>query len=86
MRVGSLRDNTAPSHYLSGVWLEHCHRRRAGAYVNYGVCEPGPWNADFYKVKPLPNELGPAVLRHTLRHYVRSVDERASKPLHVRRL
>ncbi len=33
------------------------------------------------KSNPLPNELGPAVLRHTLRHYVRSVDERASKPL-----
>jgi ureidoacrylate peracid hydrolase len=49
--------NTGPNHYLSEVWLEQCKRVRNGAYVQYGVCEPGQWNQDFYSTRPLPNEV-----------------------------
>jgi ureidoacrylate peracid hydrolase len=49
--------NTGPNHYLSEVWLEQARRRRNGAYTDYPVCEPGEWNGDFYKVKPLPDEV-----------------------------
>ena len=49
--------NTPPNHYLSEVWLEHCERRRAGAYVKFKVCEPGEWNGDFFRLRPLPDEV-----------------------------
>ncbi len=50
--------NTGPNHYLSDVWLEHSHRRRrAGAYVKFPVCEPGEWNGDFFRIRPLPDEV-----------------------------
>jgi ureidoacrylate peracid hydrolase len=49
--------NTGANHYLSEVWLEQARRRRKGAYLQYGVCEPGAWNGDFYQIKPLPDEV-----------------------------
>ena len=49
--------NTVPNHYLSEVWLEQAKRRRSGAYVQYGVCEAGEWNGDFYRVRPRPDEV-----------------------------
>ena len=49
--------NTEPNHYLSDVWLEQCMRRRAGAYIKYGVCEPGQWNSDFFRIRPRPDEV-----------------------------
>ncbi len=49
--------NTGPNHYLSEVWLEQAKRRRNGAYVQYGVCEPGEWNGDFFHVRPAPDEV-----------------------------
>ena len=54
--------NTGPNWYLSEVWLEQAKRRRKGAYVEYPVCEPGEWNGDFYRVRPLPTE--PVVIKH----------------------
>ena len=32
-------------------------RRRAGAYVKFPVCEPGEWNGDFFRLRPLPDEV-----------------------------
>jgi ureidoacrylate peracid hydrolase len=49
--------NTGPNHYLSEVWLEQARRRRNGAYVQFPVCEPGAWNGDFFRVRPLPDEV-----------------------------
>lgn len=49
--------NSAPNHYLSEVWLEQAQRRRNGAYVSFPVCEAGEWNGDFYRVRPLPDEV-----------------------------
>jgi ureidoacrylate peracid hydrolase len=49
--------NTTPNHYLSEVWLEHCLRRRPGAYIKFPVCEPGQWNGDFFQIQPLPDEV-----------------------------
>ena len=54
--------NTGPNWYLSEVWLEQAKRRRKGAYVEYPVCEPGEWNGDFHRVRPLPTE--PVVVKH----------------------
>jgi ureidoacrylate peracid hydrolase len=48
--------------YLSDTWLEQAERRRRGLYVNVQMCVPGSWGADFYLVKPLPNE--PIVTKH----------------------
>lgn len=36
------------SPYLSEVWLEQAQRRRQGSYTEYGVCEEGSWNFEFY--------------------------------------
>jgi ureidoacrylate peracid hydrolase len=49
--------NTTPNHYLSEVWLEHCQRRRAGAYIKFPVCEPAQWNGDFFQIRPRPDEV-----------------------------
>ncbi|MCC6776768.1 MAG: cysteine hydrolase [Hyphomicrobiales bacterium] len=49
--------NSAANHYLSEVWLEQAQRRRNGAYVSFPVCEAGEWNGDFYRVRPLPDEV-----------------------------
>ena len=49
--------NTDPNHYLSEVWLEHCQRRRAGAYIKFPVCQPGEWNGDFFHIRPQPDEV-----------------------------
>jgi ureidoacrylate peracid hydrolase len=54
--------NTAANWYLSEVWQEQAKRKRKGAYIEYPVCEPGEWNGDFYKVRPLPHE--PVVIKH----------------------
>ena len=54
--------NTDPNHYLSEVWLEHCERRRAGAYIKFPVCEPGAWNGDFFGIRPRPEEV--VVIKH----------------------
>ena len=49
--------NTGPNHYLSETWLEQARRRRNGAYVQFPVCEAGQWNGDFYRIRPLPDEV-----------------------------
>ena len=49
--------NTSANHYLSEVWLEHCERRRKGAYIAFPVCQPGEWNSDFYQIAPRADEV-----------------------------
>ncbi|MGB6657938.1 MAG: isochorismatase family cysteine hydrolase [Xanthobacteraceae bacterium] len=49
--------NTPANHYLSEVWLEHCDRRRKGAYIAFPVCQPGEWNSAFYQIAPRPDEV-----------------------------
>jgi ureidoacrylate peracid hydrolase len=49
--------NTKQNWYLSETWLEQSNRKRKGSYVTYPVCEPGEWNADFYHIRPNPDEV-----------------------------
>lgn len=54
--------NTSTNAFLSDVWLEQAQRARKGLYTKISMCVPGSWGADFYKIKPGPNE--PIVTKH----------------------
>jgi ureidoacrylate peracid hydrolase len=54
--------NSINNWYLSEAWLDQAARRRKGLYHDTPMCVPGSWGADFYTVKPEPNE--PIVTKH----------------------
>jgi ureidoacrylate peracid hydrolase len=52
--VKAIYDN----HYLSAPWLERNVRRK----LEFSRCQAGTWGADFFEVKPEPNDL--VVVKH----------------------